>query len=286
MVVAFLFCTFAPVNGRLQIILVALLMILLQSSATHAVPEWNISRSMLKEKVTGIAQDERGFLWLSTWGGLFRYDGREFRSFKTHPGDGTMMPYDRLDAVKIDTRGNVWCRSFYHPYCFDVTTSTFIDVTQHLEQATGHTYKVHQIYPVRSGYVWLQAEGDVAIRVSIDNPKESARLYSAANGRLKAGKILSINEDSRGLAWILSEGGITVPGLRVSFPKKRFDYWKETAEGCVFLATKNGELWHLNTQTWKMRRVRLPIKTDNAPYYKWEDVRSYYLKKLDSYQEK
>ena len=262
MVVAFLFCTFAPVNGRLQIILVALLMILLQSSAAHAVPEWNISRSMLKEKVTGIAQDERGFLWLSTWGGLFRYDGREFRSFKTHPGDGTMMPYDRLDAVKIDTRGNVWCRSFYHPYCFDVTTSTFIDVTQHLEQATGHTYKVHQIYPVRSGYVWLQAEGDVAIRVSIDNPKESARLYSAANGRLKAGKILSINEDSRGLAWILSEGGITVPGLRVSFPKKRFDYWKETAEGCVFLATKNGELWHLNTQTWKMRRVRLPIKTD------------------------
>ena len=223
---------------------------------------WNITQGLLKEKVTGIAQDERGFLWISTWGGLFRYDGQEFRSFKTHPGDGTMMPYDRLDAVKIDSKGNVWCRSFYHPYCFDVTTSTFIDVTQHLEQATRRSYKVHQIYPMQGGYVWLQAEGDVAIRVSIDNPKESARLYSAANGRLKAGKILSINEDSRGLAWILSEGGITVPGLRVSFPRKRFDYWRETAEGCVFLATKNGELWHLNTRTWKMRRAHLPIKTD------------------------
>jgi len=115
---------------------------------------------------------------------------------------------------------------------------------------------------MQGGYVWLQAEGDVVIRVSIDNPRESARLYSAANARLKAGKILSINEDSRGLAWILSEGGITVPGLRVSFPRKRFDYWRETAEGCVFLATKNGELWHLNTKTWKMRRAHLPIKTD------------------------
>jgi len=264
LVVAFLFCIFAPVKRRIHIILTVLLLVATRSLAVNEGGSslWNITQGLLKEKVTGIAQDERGFLWISTWGGLFRYDGQEFRSFKTHPGDGTMMPYDRLDAVKIDSKGNVWCRSFYHPYCFDVTTSTFIDVTQHLEQATRRSYKVHQIYPMQGGYVWLQAEGDVAIRVSIDNPRESARLYSAANGRLKAGKILSINEDSRGLAWILSEGGITVPGLRVSFPRKRFDYWRETAEGCVFLATKNGELWHLNTRTWKMRRVRLPIKTD------------------------
>ncbi len=264
MVVAFLFCIFAPVKRRIHIILTVLLLVATRSLAANVGGSslWNITQGLLKEKVTGIAQDERGFLWISTWGGLFRYDGQEFRSFKTHPGDGTMMPYDRLDAVKIDSKGNVWCRSFYHPYCFDVTTSTFIDVTQHLEQATRRSYKVHQIYPMQGGYVWLQAEGDVAIRVSIDNPKESARLYSAANGRLKAGKILSINEDSRGLAWILSEGGITVPGLRVSFPRKRFDYWRETAEGCVFLATKNGELWHLNTKTWKMRRAHLPIKTD------------------------
>ena len=262
MVVAFLFCIFASVNRRLEIILAALLMIIaLQSSAAGALSEWNISKAMLKEKVTGIAQDERGFLWLSTWGGLFRYDGREFRSFKTHPGDGTHMPYDRLDAVKIDKRGNVWCRSFYHPYCFDVRTSTFIDVTEKLEQTSGLTFSIQQIYPMANGYVWLQTkDGDAAIRVSIDNPEKSARLYSQANGRLKKGKILNINEDSRGMAWILSEGGITVPGLRVSFPNKRFDYWRETAKGRIYLATKGGELWLLNTRAWRMQRVALPIK--------------------------
>ena len=30
----------------------------------------------------------------------------------------------------------------------------------------------------------------------------------------------------------------------------------------------------------------LPIKTDDAPYYKWSDVRDYYLKKLDAYHGK
>ncbi len=240
-------------------------MIVVQSLAgeVRTYPSWNITKGMLKEKVTGIVQDERGFLWISTWRGLYRYDGEEFRSFKTHPGDGTQMPYDRLDAVKIDGKGNVWCRSFYHPYCFDVRTSTFIDVTEKLEQRNGKTYNIHQIYPMASGYVWLQTkEGDAAIRVSTDNPRESARVYSQANGRLKKGKILSINEDSRGMAWILSEGGITVPGLRVSFPNKRFDHWRETAKGCIYLATNKGELWWLNTMTWHMQRVVLPIKTD------------------------
>jgi len=53
-----------------------LLMTAMQSLAgivrTH--PSWNITKGMLKEKVTGIAQDKRGFLWFSSWGGLFRYD--------------------------------------------------------------------------------------------------------------------------------------------------------------------------------------------------------------------
>ena len=263
MVVAFLFRIFASVNRHFHILICLLLMIAMQSLAgvVRTDLSWNITKGMLKEKVTGIAQDKRGFLWFSSWGGLFRYDGEEFRSFKTHPGDGTQMPYDRLDAVKIDKKGNVWCRSFYHPYCFDVRTSTFIDVTEKLEQVSGKTFSIQQIYPMASGYVWLQTkEGDTAIRVSIDNPKESARLYSYSNGRLKKGKILSINEDSRGMAWILSEGGITVPGLRVSFPQKRFDHWRETTKDHIYLAMKSGELWLLNTKTWTMQRVVLPIK--------------------------
>lgn len=259
----FFFRTFAFVNRRLYILFLFILMIAMQSlvGMVCAKPSWNINKGMLKEKVTGIVQDERGFLWLSTWGGLFRYDGKEYRSFKTHPGDGTQMPYDRLDAVKRDKKGNVWCRSFYHPYCFDVRTSTFIDVTEKLEKRTGRTYNIHQIYPMVSGYVWLLTkEGDAVIRVSVNNPRESACIYSYSNGKLKKGRILSINEDSRGMAWILSEGGITVPELRVTFPKKRFDHWRETSHGCIYLATNDGELWWLNTRTWSLRRVRLPIR--------------------------
>ena len=31
------------------------------------------------------------------------------------------------------------------------------------------------------------------------------------------------------------------------------------------------------------KEATLPVKTDQYPYYKWEDVRAYYLKKLDDF---
>jgi hypothetical protein len=34
------------------------------------------------------------------------------------------------------------------------------------------------------------------------------------------------------------------------------------------------------------REAELPVPTDCAPYYHWRDVREYYLKKLDAYEEK
>jgi hypothetical protein len=32
------------------------------------------------------------------------------------------------------------------------------------------------------------------------------------------------------------------------------------------------------------QEATLPVKSDNAPYYKWSDVRQYYLNKINSYE--
>ena len=32
------------------------------------------------------------------------------------------------------------------------------------------------------------------------------------------------------------------------------------------------------------KEATLPVQTDQFPYYKWEDVRAYYLKKLDDFE--
>lgn len=86
-------------------------------------------------KVTGICQDQRGFVWMSSWNGLYRYDGARFIAFCPTLCESSTNGDDRFDEARIDAFGNVWCRSYHHPYMFDVRKSTFIDIGREIKKA-------------------------------------------------------------------------------------------------------------------------------------------------------
>ena len=62
--------------------------------------------------VTGLTTDRRGLLWVSTWGGLYRYDGYQFLCYKVRPGDGNQLDNSRIDDVQQDIHCNLVCRSY------------------------------------------------------------------------------------------------------------------------------------------------------------------------------
>ena len=59
--------------------------------------------------VSDILQDKQGFLWFSTWNGLNRYDGYEFKQIKTRPGDGTHIQSEVIRGIDLDDDGNIIC---------------------------------------------------------------------------------------------------------------------------------------------------------------------------------
>jgi diguanylate cyclase (GGDEF)-like protein len=59
---------------------------------------------LAQSQVTGLYQDPRGYLWISTLGGLSRFDGRRFVTYTTLDG----MPDDVVTALTGDERGVVW----------------------------------------------------------------------------------------------------------------------------------------------------------------------------------
>ena len=79
--------------------------------------------------VTQLLQDEPGFLWLATWNGLVRFDGYEFRTFKSTPGDGCQMTTDRFRDIALRPDGRIVCRVDDSYYLFDPHTSRFRDMT-------------------------------------------------------------------------------------------------------------------------------------------------------------
>lgn len=100
------------------------------------------------QHVTQIMQDRRGFLWLSSWNGLYRFDGYDFVPFKAKPGDGNDMNSDRFrnivpdyDVTPKTAAGNIYCLVDYDVFLFNVRTSTFTPVTGSIEKKAREVFE-------------------------------------------------------------------------------------------------------------------------------------------------
>ena len=91
--------------------------------------------------VTKIIEDRKGMIWFSSWNGLIRFDGYEFVSFKTKPGDGNDVMTDRVRNILPDTevlkdskdaKGNIFCRTDDKLFLFDVSTGLFSPVDERI----------------------------------------------------------------------------------------------------------------------------------------------------------
>jgi signal transduction histidine kinase/ligand-binding sensor domain-containing protein len=58
--------------------------------------------------VQGLVQDNTGFLWFATQGGLFRYDGQNFVTFRYDINNPNSLSNDYIESIFIDSRGILW----------------------------------------------------------------------------------------------------------------------------------------------------------------------------------
>jgi diguanylate cyclase (GGDEF)-like protein len=58
--------------------------------------------------VTAFAEDGAGFLWVGTQGGLGRWDGYSFRTYKSEAGKSGVLPDNWITCLHTDARGRLW----------------------------------------------------------------------------------------------------------------------------------------------------------------------------------
>ena len=70
---------------------------------------WTTEDGLPQNSVTHLAQTPDGYLWLSTFGGLARFDGLRFTTYdrSTHPA----LPSNRLTTLFLDRHGRLWIGS-------------------------------------------------------------------------------------------------------------------------------------------------------------------------------
>ena len=100
-----------------------------QSQSQSRVTYYDEEDGLPHGHVTQLLQDELGFMWFSTWNGLCRYDGYEFRTFKSRVGDGCNMATDRFRDIALRPDGKMLCRVDDDYYLFDTRTYRFSNMT-------------------------------------------------------------------------------------------------------------------------------------------------------------
>ncbi len=57
-----------------------------------------------QSQMASMVQDNRGYIWVGTWGGLARYNGGRFHNYTTDDG----LPSGRIQELLVDSRGTLW----------------------------------------------------------------------------------------------------------------------------------------------------------------------------------
>lgn len=92
------------------------------------VKNWSTDEGLTQKMIYNVVQDEDGFMWIATWNGLERFDGYEFRNFKSHPTDSMRLLSNRMPSISTGPKNGLWCQTYDQKiYVFDTRREKFID---------------------------------------------------------------------------------------------------------------------------------------------------------------
>lgn len=76
------------------------------AAAQYRIDTWTTEQGLPQNSIFQVLQTPDGFLWISTFGGLARFDGLGFRVFDTTTNPE--MPNSRLAGLRVDGEGRLW----------------------------------------------------------------------------------------------------------------------------------------------------------------------------------
>lgn len=106
---------------------------------------------------SALAQDRDGFLWIGTQGGLVRYDGYQFRSFKSEPDDPKTLAGSYVRTLFPSSDGRLWVGTFSSGLSvYDPATETFARYQHDPRNPASLSHdRIEAVAEDRSGRIWV-----------------------------------------------------------------------------------------------------------------------------------
>ncbi len=199
--------------------------------------------------VTDFLQDDKGYIWISTWNGLEKFDGYTFQNYKSYPTDDTRLEYNRIQQIAEGKKGNIWCVTYNNLlYLFNTQTETFQNIFSGYSHLADYG-RVARLYKQEGSLLWFSNQAGDLFRLDEDRLGETDGIVHlpchscAEHGK----KIYSVHKDKKGYEWILTDRGTFVYGHPEIRTKVELRYIKEVDKNTFFI-TQKGELYAFTPQ--------------------------------------
>ncbi|MGV8826889.1 MAG: hybrid sensor histidine kinase/response regulator transcription factor [Breznakibacter sp.] len=231
--------------------------------------------------VFSILADKKGFLWIGTMNGLNRYDGKNFKIYKSQSNSSEMLTNNRISRLWQDDNDFIWIQSydgFYHLFNQQKETfQTLPSYTDNIEERNSTATSFCQ-YDPNTIFVGSTASGVFMLQYNKETNEYATRQFvSRGKESITNNHILNIYKDENKNLWILTQKGLNFLSAtdiaQNSFSNIQhfhvaISFTNAVAENedyVLFGSQNHGVVtYHKATQTFKIRSSEnTPFITDN-----------------------
>jgi len=182
---------------------------------------YSIEEGLAQSQIRAICQDNDGYIWIGTLGGLSKFDGINFENFSTNNG----LLHNQINAIYKDHKGNIWLGTQGGVTVYDGTTFNNYLFKEELNQNF-----VLSISEDKTGKLWFATDGG-----GIAFLEDTSFSYITLPKGEKSNYIRDIFIDNNNNKWLSTRNGVSIIDHQLNI----IDTIKNINATQVFIDNKN-----------------------------------------------
>ena len=191
-----------------KLLIVLLLAVPVAAASIYLFKTLNARVGLNSSQINCIMKDSRGFVWLGTPAGLYRYDGYTFKYFQCNSLDGSSLPDSYIVSMQESLDGNIWIKTASGMCIYNPQTESFGREMKQVFARMGMKEEPQIVYIDSQKNVWTYVQGKGVMGYNTQQQLLYEFGYTADIKGIPEGEVSSISECRDGALIVYTDGRI------------------------------------------------------------------------------